>query len=151
MRYKFPNISYLIAILLIVLLSCSPNEKKVNSVPVAMVESRDVILDRILSEGKLIASTDYNSTNYYVYRGEPLGYQYELLKSFADFLGVKLEIKINNDLDASLKCINAKECDLIALGLTVTKDRLKWVDFSHPLIQTRQIGESIKREKYPSY
>ncbi len=139
MFHKSTNISLLISILLLVLLSCTPNEKKEKIKQVAQKESRDVILKRILSDRKLIASTDYNSTNYYVYRGEPLGYQYEMLKSFADFLGVKLEIKINNDLDASLQCINQKECDVIALGLTVTKDRQQYVDFSNPLNQTRQM------------
>jgi len=148
MLNKITNKSLLIVGLLFVFLSCSTNEKKIESTQMPKVESRDVILKRILSEGKLIATTDYNSTNYYVYRGEPLGYQYELLKSFADFLGVKLEIKIINDLESSLTCINEKECDMIALGLTVTKDRSQYVDFSNPLIETRQMLIQRKPENW---
>lgn len=142
------NKSLLIVGLLFVFLSCSTNKKKIESTQLPKKESRDVILKRILSEGKLIATTDYNSTNYYVYRGEPLGYQYELLKSFADFLDVKLEIKIINDLESSLTCINEKECDMIALGLTVTKDRSQYVDFSNPLIETRQMLVQRKPENW---
>jgi membrane-bound lytic murein transglycosylase F len=98
-----------------------------------------VVLERILRDGKLIATTDYNSTNYFVYRGEPMGYQYELLKTFADELGVKLEIKIINDIQQSFECINRDQCDLIALGIIVTKEQSKLVDFSIPLDQTRQM------------
>jgi membrane-bound lytic murein transglycosylase F len=32
-----------------------------------------------------------NSTNYFVYRGEPMGFHFELLNEFADHLGVDLE------------------------------------------------------------
>ena len=35
----------------------------------------DTSLERILERGTLIATTDYNSTNYFIYRGEPAGYQ----------------------------------------------------------------------------
>ncbi len=149
MLYKFTNISLLSTFLILIFLSCtSSNEEKVESVKEPMIVPKDVVLERILTNGKLIATTDYNSTNYYVYRGEPLGYQYELLKSFADFLGVKLEIKIINDLEVSLNCINEKECDMIALGLTITKERLEYVDFSNPLIQTRQMLVQRKPEKW---
>ena len=149
MLYKIVNISLLSTFLILVFLSCtSSNEEKVESVKEPMIVPKDVVLERILTNGKLIATTDYNSTNYYVYRGEPLGYQYELLKSFADFLGVKLEIKIINDLEVSLNCINEKECDMIALGLTITKERLEYVDFSNPLIQTRQMLVQRKPEKW---
>jgi membrane-bound lytic murein transglycosylase F len=139
MLNKIANISLISSLLILTFLSCTPNEKKVENIKVTQVETRNTILKRILAERKLVATTDYNSTNYFVYRGEPMGYQYELLKSFADFLGVKLEIKIINDLESSFKCINDKECDMIALGLTVTKDRSKIVDFSSPLNQTRQM------------
>ena len=99
MFHKIANISFVSSLLILILLSCSPNEKKVENIKVTPAEARDVILKRILAQRKLVATTDYNSTNYFVYRGEPMGYQYELLKSFADFLGVKLEIKIINDKD----------------------------------------------------
>jgi len=148
MYNKITNISFLSSLIILILLSCTPNEKKVKDPEIAKTEPRDIILNQILAKGKLVATTDYNSTNYFVYRGEPLGYQYELLKSFADFLGVKLEIKIINDLNTSLSCINQKECDMIALGLTITKDRYQYVDFSDPLNQTRQMLVQRKPENW---
>lgn len=100
---------------------------------------KDLSLQKVLKKRKLVASTDYNSTNYFVYRGEPMGYQYELLKSFAKYLNVRLEIKIINDVDDSFECLDKGQCDILAVGLTVTRDRARLVDFGDPLSQTRQV------------
>jgi membrane-bound lytic murein transglycosylase F len=97
------------------------------------------LVETILSRGKLIATTSYSSTNYFVYRGEPMGYQYELLTSFADFLGVNLEIVVKNEIESAFDALENGECDLIALDLAITKERKKQVDFSNPLSQTRQV------------
>lgn len=97
------------------------------------------VLTKIKDSGKLVALTDYNSTNYYIYRGTPMGYQFELLQSFADHLGVKLEIKTNNDLVESFELLASGEVDLISIGLTKTQERLSMVDFTDPIIQTRQV------------
>ena len=64
-----------------------PNEQTIQKGPVA-AKPMNPVLKKIFREGKLVATTDYNSTNYFIYRGEPMGYQYEMLKSFADYLGV---------------------------------------------------------------
>jgi membrane-bound lytic murein transglycosylase F len=99
----------------------------------------DPVLKRILEAKKLVAATEYNSTSYFLFRGEPMGYQYEILKSFADFLDVKLEINIFNGIDSSINCLNSRECDINALGLAVTKDYLNQVEFCIPLTHTRQM------------
>ncbi|MCD4664138.1 MAG: transporter substrate-binding domain-containing protein, partial [Bacteroidales bacterium] len=128
--------------------SCNKKQQEAEEIITIKEKPKNLILNKILKEKKLIATTDYNSTNYFVYRGEPMGYQFELLKSFTDYLGVKLEIKIINDLNSSFKCLNEKGCDMIALGLTVTKERSKEVDFSDPLSQTRQILVQRKPENW---
>ena len=96
-------------------------------------------LDEVKARGRLIALTDYNSINYFLYRGEPMGYQYEKLKLLADYLGVKLEIRINNDLDRGFRELDAGEVDLIAMGLTITQKRRQKVNFTMPHSQTRQV------------
>ncbi|MCF8236207.1 MAG: transporter substrate-binding domain-containing protein [Bacteroidales bacterium] len=96
-------------------------------------------LDKIMKRGKLIAATDYNSISYFVYRGEPMGYQYEMLKLFAEYLDVKLDIVVENDLNETFGMLNQNEIDLVAMGLTVTKERGKDVDFTYPHTQTRQV------------
>jgi len=78
-------------------------------------------LDVIRGKGKIIAVVDYNSTNYFIYRGEPMGYQFDMLKEFATHLGIDLDILVENDLDKSFELLNCGSCDLIALNLTVTQ------------------------------
>jgi len=97
------------------------------------------LLDEISGRCRLIATTEYNSISYFVYRGEPMGYQFELLKEFANHLDVDLEIVVNNELENAFNSLNNGDCDLMALDLTITRERAKRVDFSNPLTQTRQV------------
>lgn len=99
----------------------------------------DESLKRILERGKLIATTDYNSTNYFIYRGEPAGYEYEMLKAYASHLGVELELVVNNDFEQALVDLYNGNVDMIAMGLTINGNRNKQVDFTQALGQTRQV------------
>lgn len=97
-------------------------------------------LNDILERGVLRASTNYNSTNYFIYRGEPMGFHLELLRLFASDLGVELEVFITNDLEENFDCLLEQDaCDLIAMDLTVTNDRRKLVSFTVPHTYTRQV------------
>jgi membrane-bound lytic murein transglycosylase F len=97
------------------------------------------ILNRIVQRGKLVALTDYNSVNYYIYRGEPMGYQYELLRKFTDHLGLRLELRIEENLEKGFELLEKGDVDLIAMGLTVTGKRRTQFDFTDPIIITRQV------------
>ncbi|PLX15229.1 MAG: hypothetical protein C0599_17125, partial [Salinivirgaceae bacterium] len=50
------------------------------------------VLERILERDTLIALTNYNSISYFSYRGRPMGFQYDMLTLFANYLGVELRI-----------------------------------------------------------
>ena len=103
-------------------------------------------LSEITETGSLIAISDYNSTNYFIYRGQPMGYQYELLQDLAKHLDIRLEIVVSNDLEETFNCLRMGDCDLIALNLTVTKERKKKFDFTIPHSQTRQVLVQRKPE-----
>lgn len=96
-------------------------------------------LEEIQERGKLIAVTNYNATDYFVYRGEPMGYQFEKLKMFSEFLGVGLEIRVATDIPEAIHLVNSGECDLIAIGMSVTKERKKKLGFTDPFFQARQM------------
>ena len=51
-------------------------------------------LEEIKTNGKLKALTTYSGTSYFLYRGQPMGFEYDLAKAFADFLGVELKINV---------------------------------------------------------
>jgi membrane-bound lytic murein transglycosylase F len=105
-------------------------------------------LPRILEKGKLIAITDYSSTDYFIYRGQPLGYQYDMLQDLADHMNIKLEVVVSNSLEETFNCLRMGDCDLIALNLTVTKRRRSQVNFITPHGQTRQVLVQRKPENW---
>ena len=47
-------------------------------------------LEQIQDSGLLRVITLYGSTSYFQYRGQEMGFQYELANQFAEYLGVKL-------------------------------------------------------------
>lgn len=100
---------------------------------------RPAVLDSVKSRGVLRAMTTYSATSYFLYRGQAMGFEYELLQRFADDLGVRLEIVISRDIDSLLYVLNSGEVDLVAHGLTVTRDRREKAAFTDHLYLTRQV------------
>jgi membrane-bound lytic murein transglycosylase F len=96
-------------------------------------------LDEIKKRGKLVALTDNSSTSFYIYKGDSMGYEYELLSAFAKDLGVKLEMVVAKDMNQIFHKLNNSEVDIIAANLTVTKERMNLVDFSEPLMLIPQV------------
>lgn len=96
-------------------------------------------LQEIREKGKIVAATVYNSTDYFVYKGAPMGFQYEMIVAFAHFIGVKPEIKIIKDPGNSFDYLEEGKCDLLAINLSVTKERGDEVHYTEPFCQTRQI------------
>lgn len=103
-------------------------------------------LDAIRERGSLIALTLNSSTSYFVYRGQAMGYDYELLKRFTESIGVELEIKIIPDVNAMFDLLNKGKGDVIACNLAITQDRRKLADFSVPYNFTRQVLVQRKPE-----
>ena len=67
----------------------------------------------------------YGSTSYFIYRGQDMGFQYELSEQFAKYLGVKLHIKVARNIPDLIQKLLNKEGDLIAYNIPVTKE---WKD-----------------------
>ena len=135
------KILYLLIILLIIvtLFACnSENRKKKGPYKKSdNVELRD--LEQIRKNGKLNVLTTYSSTSYFLYRGQPMGYEYELLKRFAEHLGIELNIVISNNIDTMYQELINGKVDIIAHGLTITEERKKLVNFSEYLYLTHQV------------
>lgn len=125
----------LFSLILILLNACSSAKKKKQD----NQEHKNTELSRIMKSGKLKAVVDYNSTNYFIYRGRPMGFKYELLQHLAKDMGLKLEISVSNNLSETFEGLRTKRYDLVAKNLTVTKSRNKLIDFTQPLEQTRQV------------
>lgn len=100
---------------------------------------------RIKKTGVLKAVVDYNSSNYFIYRGRPMGFEYELLQDLCKDLGVNLEIVVINNISETFSGLKNNRFDLVAQNLTVTGKRNKEIDFTIPFIQTQQV--LVQREK----
>lgn len=96
-------------------------------------------LAQILTEGKLVAITDFSSTDYFIYKGEPMGYQYEMLASLAENLGVKLELIAENSSEESIKMLKNGEVDIVANNLFTTLSNIEKVKHTESYRQTRQV------------
>lgn len=116
------NAKTLITPLFLVLFCCvfgcgNKQQNKVNE------SERD--LPQIKDSGELTVLTLYSSTSYFIYRGQEMGFQYELSEQFAKSLGVKLRVEVTNSVDELIRKLLAGKGDMIAYNLPVTKE---WKD-----------------------
>jgi membrane-bound lytic murein transglycosylase F len=142
MLKRFTYIRGLLPIILLLVTTCKDTPERITS-------GREVNdLTEILEKGKLIAITDYNSTDYFIYRGQPMGYQYDMLQDLADHMNIKLDVVVSSSLEETFNCLRMGDCDLIALNLTVTRQRRSQVNFIIPHGQTRQVLIQRKPENW---
>ncbi len=139
-------IVYLFVILMITISSCR-NFRSGDATEKSKKVSVN-LLDSILVRKKIIALTDYGPTNFFVYRGKTMGYQYELLQDFAKSLGVAVDLRVQPNLDSAIRQLREGKVDILAMGLTVTLNREKEMSFTKPLFYTRQVLVQRKPENY---
>ena len=128
-------------------ISCSDTDNgPVSSPEVAEQALPHRSLQEIKESGKLRALIAYSGTSYFLYRGQPMGFEYEILQRFADELGVELELVVSDNIDSLLPDLRAGKADLVAHGLTVTSDRKEQVQFTDYLYLTQQVLVQKKPE-----
>lgn len=120
---------------ILILTGCQKNDAEKIKQPLPLCFD----LEEIISRGRIIALTDESSSSYFVYKGTPIGFEYDLLKRFAKHIGVQLEMKVVKDLDCIVDMLESGEGDVIAANYTVTKQRKHWILFSNPILNTRQV------------
>jgi len=130
----------LLFLLLSVLISCSGNHKKdtANSSNNTIYNPVNIDLQEIIESGVLRVITTYSPTGYFLYKGETMGFEYEIFKRLADHLGIALEIVLAKNVDSVIPMLNRGEGDIIALGYTITSDRKEEVSFTDPYLITHQ-------------
>lgn len=107
-------------------------------------------LPDIEERGTLRVITSYGPLSYFVYRGEPLGYEYELAERFAYQLGVDLDIVPAYDISEMFELLDRGEGDMIAYRLSVTASRRERAAFSDTVTATRQVLVQPKPENWRS-
>ncbi len=88
------------------------------------------LLEKIQKDGELVILTRNSPTTYYQGPHGPRGVEYELVKKFADSLGVRLRIITPEHFEDIIPMLVRGEAHMAAAGLTVTPERSKLVRFS---------------------
>jgi membrane-bound lytic murein transglycosylase F len=122
---------YLLIVACICMLSCRQQVNHDSAVQVDLTEIKD--------SGVLVALTLNSSISYFNYRGEPMGFQYELAKQFAESQGLKLQMKTARTTHELVHMLLKGEGDLIAYPLPVTKEFKDSVSFCGEDIITHQV------------
>jgi membrane-bound lytic murein transglycosylase F len=136
-------------VFLVFILSCGPSSSsKVRHKERVQEDSLLNTPENESIKGTIRAATDYSTVNYLIYRGETIGYQYELLKEFTNYMDVDLEMVIVKDLYKAYELLNNEEVDIIAMGLTVTRERKQLVDFTDPISTTQQVLVQRKPDNF---
>ena len=94
-------------------------------------------LQKIRKAKEITVITRSNAHCYYIYREQPMGFEYDLAKAFADHVGVKLKVTIFPWADM-IKALNEGKGDFIAASKTITPSRERLVDFSDGYLTIRQ-------------
>ncbi|MFO7745396.1 MAG: transporter substrate-binding domain-containing protein [Psychroflexus sp.] len=129
----------------IILMSCqSENNSDVEKK--AEKFTRD--LEAIKESGTLKALTIYSGTTYFLYKGRPMGFEYELLERLADDLDVELEMVVAKDENELIDLLQKGEGDLLAYGYTITESRKKQINFTTPLYLSHQVLVQRKPENW---
>jgi membrane-bound lytic murein transglycosylase F len=123
--------------LLLILSACSDQIDKDLDKP--KEPSQVVDLAQIKEKGKLRAIIDNSSTSYFIYKGQPMGFEYELLSRFAEHINVDIEVDMVDDLGKMIENLKNNKGDVIAANLTITKARKEQIDYSNPILTTRQV------------
>lgn len=75
----------------------------------------------------LRVATLYSPTSYFIYRDQPMGYDYTLVDSLARQKHMVLDIKVAPNLSAAVAMLDSGIVDLIASEVPVTEHYLKYV------------------------
>ena len=97
-----------------------------------------ITLHKILKAGKMTIITRNSPHCYYLYRDEPMGFEYDLAQEFADYLGVALKVKIAENWSRMIPEVKNGSAALIAAGITITPQRQKQVIFSDGYMDIQQ-------------
>lgn len=114
------------------------------------IKNSDHILEDILEVGEITVYTRNNANCYYLYRGQAMGFEYDLAKAFADYLGVKLKVRIAEKWEGMIPALMKNKSSFIAASMTIMPEREKWISFSNgymPIQQyviTHRTNRSIK-------
>jgi membrane-bound lytic murein transglycosylase F len=120
-----------------------PSDAAPAAAPVIAPVARD--LDAVRTAGTLNVLFTFNSTGYFLYRGETMGYEYELLSLFARDAKLRLKPVVVRDSRELFDRLDRGDGDLVAAqlaapaGATSAASAAAPVSFTDPLYETSPV------------
>jgi membrane-bound lytic murein transglycosylase F len=99
---------------------------------VGTCSSPPTALEQVLELGELRVVTRNSPTAYFIGPDGPAGPEYDLVREFADRLGVRLIIHTVDSVSEIVPYIAEGKAHMAAAGLSMTEERLEYLDFGHP-------------------
>lgn len=96
-------------------------------------------LDEIFHRDTLIVATNSGYIDYYIFKGKPSGFQYEMLSRLTNDFKLNLRIIVENNVANAEELLINRKIDLIAIPLTITTDREMMYSFTKPIVQMKQL------------
>ena len=94
--------------------------------------SPPTILEQVLDTGELRVATLNSPTSYTVGPDGPIGPEYDLVRAFAEQLGVTLVVQSVESVSEILPMLLSGESHMAAAGLSVTESRREYLNFGFP-------------------
>ena len=97
-----------------------------------------------LKNGVLTAALEDNATDYFLYKGQPMGYHLELMESLCRHLGCQLEIVDGKTIAEQEQMLSEGRIDLIASNFNISPERTEKFLFSKALYQSPYVLVQLK-------
>lgn len=87
----------------------------------------------------LRVATLYSPTSYFLYRDEPMGYDYSLLMQFAADKGIAIDLTVAPSLAKMIEMVDSGVVDLLACEIPVTAEYKEKINACGPELLTHQV------------
>lgn len=95
--------------------------------------------DAIATRDTLTVLTTYNSTSYFLYRGQALGFEYALLNKFAEDNGVVLRMRVLRTRDSLYMLLNQGVGDVVADRVVPMAADTAYIAFTSKIYETEPV------------
>ena len=114
---------------ILLLASCTTSEKN------NQIEQ----IDSFLLPDTLRIGTIYSPTSYFMYRGETLGFDYRLIKSFCDEKNIVMDIVVAPGLETLVELLDSGHIDIAAYEIPITAEYKRKVHSCGPVSMNSQV------------
>lgn len=130
------------------MISCSPDNEQNSEeaapssselLGISVTEAIEHDWADIKEKGVLRMITRFNSSSYFLHRGEEKGFEYEFARAFAKAHNLELEVVIANNDNHPIDLLNSGSGDFIAANYSITPERDEFIDFTVSYNQVNKV------------